>query len=280
MAGISPAPKPAATSSLNRRDVARAKDDGGLHAGRPDALEGTRGRGAVLRRDQRQRAQVVRRRRAPGSHQGRVRAHDERERLVEQLRPDERARRQGQHREREVEVTEPQGLQRVGHTRVLLDEKRNARRSVLELRHDVRENGATHARERSDTQSRAVQGESRDVRVRGPQVVVDRSRMLHDHGADSRERDSLPHAAVDDTVSDGALERRHLLAHSRLGVTETARGTPEGRLLRHGLEREEVAQLDPGPAPAAGLTHCAPPAVRLVPLGLLTSACVSKFVTR
>ncbi len=56
-----------------------------------------------------------------------------------------------------------------------------------------------------------------------------------------------PPGALDELLADDPLEGRDLLADRRLGVAERDRRAAERRLTRDGLQRDQVAKLDPEP---------------------------------
>jgi len=53
---------------------------------------------------------------------------------------------------------------------------------------------------------------------------------------------------LDEPEADDAFERCDLLRDRRLRVAETLCGAPEGTLVGDGLERDEMAQVEPEPA--------------------------------
>ncbi len=90
--------------------------------------------------------------------------------------------------------------------------------------------------------------ERREVGLGRLEAGDDRARVAEQQPAGLGQRDR-PRAAraLDQLLADDPLERRDLLADRRLGVAELDRGAPERALGLDGVERSQMAQLDPEP---------------------------------
>ena len=95
------------------------------------------------------------------------------------------------------------------------------------------------------------------IRFGRREAGLDRARVHEQTLAGLGERERLRDArAIHELRADDALERGELLADGRLRIAEAARGAMERRLLREGLERSQMANLDPVPsAPPNAFGH-------------------------
>jgi hypothetical protein len=85
--------------------------------------------------------------------------------------------------------------------------------------------------------------------LRGIELRDDRVGVSQEQPAGVGEVDAAWAAgALDELLADDALELGDLLAHGRLRVAKLAGGESERPVPRHGVERHEVAQLEPSPS--------------------------------
>ena len=113
-----------------------------------------------------------------------------------------------------------------------------------------------HALEGADAQLHGVPAGA-ELRFGRREAGLDRARVHEQTLAGLGERERLRDArAIHELRADDALERGELLADGRLRIAEAARGAMERRLLREGLERSQMANLDPVPsAPPNAFGH-------------------------
>ena len=110
---------------------------------------------------------------------------------------------------------------------------------------DRRQDLHRDALERADHQSAAAGEERLDVALGRLQLLEHRDGVREERRPDGGELDApRPAGAVEDLVTEHALEPGDLLADARLAEAEPVRSAPEGPLGSHGLQRLEVADLD------------------------------------
>ena len=179
----------------------------------------------------------------------RVRAHDEHVRVAQERHGLEGPVRQGQDRERQVELA---GVQQLEQRRVgdRLDEVEAEIRAIAEeLAQDRRQHQRSGALVDAHAQPSSLPlGVGREIRVSGRQLAEDRPCVAQQDQPRLGRLDAVPAAAaVDEPLADDALERGDLLADRRLRVAELVGGAVEGGLVGDSQKRREMPELDSEP---------------------------------
>ena len=228
---------------LHRSALVAAEHDVRLDPARPQQRLDAVGAAAVG--DQGQPADLGQRRRTLALRERRARLRQEHIGIPDQLDVLEGAL--GRHeREREVEAPALDHRQQLVLVGRLLQAHLDAGAELHEAPHGVRQDADRHALERPDAQGRrSALGECREIGL-GRLELRGQARGVAEHAlARIRRHDRPPAAgALEQTRSGRALERGDLQAHGRLGVAEPPAGLRERPRRRHGVERDEVPDLD------------------------------------
>ena len=178
-----------------------------------------------------------------------VRREDEHVGIAQELDVLERAIRQRQVGEGQVEVAALDVLEQgdVGGRLVELD--LDPRPRLDEALHQRREQVLADALVDADAQRAGLAVRERlHVGLRGGETRDDRLGVAEQELAGLGQRHApRPARALDELLPDDPLERRDLLADRRLRVAERRGGAAERRLTRDGLQRDQVAKLHAEP---------------------------------
>ena len=156
-----------------------------------------------------------------------------------------------QHREAEVDLPPLELIQQLAvGSRLGQQRPRHPAARSHEAPHHGRQDPCADALIRPDTHTaRSTRRERLEVGPGGLHAGDDPLGVAQQHGPRLGHRDlPRPARALDETLTDGALERRDLLGDRRLRVAEPGGGSTERALMGHRAKRGQVAHLDPEPS--------------------------------
>ena len=179
-----------------------------------------------------------------------VGGNDEDVGVAQQLLRGERAVHEREHRERDVELAALDEPEQLVVDRRLRELDLDARPGGEEAPHQLGQDACADALEGADAErARLALAKCGQVGLRRVQARDDRLGMAEEQASGLGERDGArPAWALEEPLSDDALQRLDLLADGRLRVTERLGGPAERAFAGHRLEGGQVAHFDAEPA--------------------------------